>query len=242
MHIPDGYLSPQVSAGLYVVSAPFWLAAVRKVRKSLPQNHVPLLAMLSAFSFLIMMFNMPLPGGTTGHAIGGVLIAILVGPWAAVIALTLTLAVQAFFFGDGGILALGANSFNLAIVMPLMGYFLFRLIAGNAAPSSRRFSIAAAVGAYIGINIAAAAVAFELGIQPILHHLPDGTPLYCPFHLSVTIPAMMIPHLTIVGAAEAIITGAVIKFLGTNHPELFPSEIAAETTVKPAEEKKGGER
>lgn len=221
MHIPDGYISPHTSGIFYALTAPLWWLSLRAVRTRLKQPHIPLLAILAAFSFLIMMFNIPLPGGTTGHAVGGVLIAILVGPRPALIAITLTLAIQALFFGDGGILALGANAFNLGFVMPLVGYFVFRAIAGASEPASRRFITAAAIGAYIGLNAAALAVALELGIQPLLHHLPDGTPLYCPFTTSVTVPAMMIPHLTVGGAAEALITGGVIAFLGRYHRELF---------------------
>ncbi len=221
MHIPDGYLSPQSAAALYVVSAPLWALSLRSVRGRLRQRRVALLALLSAFSFLVMMFNIPLPGGTTGHAAGGVLIAILVGPWAALMALTLALAVQALFFGDGGLLALGANAFNIGFVMPFAGYLVFRLLGGAAGPGDRRFAIAAAAGGYVGINVAALFVAIELGLQPILHHLPDGTPLYAPFALGVTIPAMVLPHLVIAGAAEAILTGGVVAFLGTYHPELF---------------------
>jgi len=221
MHIPDGYLSPQSAAALYVVSAPLWALSLRSVRGRLRQRRVALLALLSAFSFLVMMFNIPLPGGTTGHAAGGVLIAILVGPWAALMALTLALAVQALFFGDGGLLALGANAFNIGFVMPFAGYLVFRLLRGAAGPGDRRFAIAAAAGGYVGINVAALFVAIELGLQPILHHLPDGTPLYAPFALGVTIPAMVLPHLVIAGAAEAILTGGVVAFLGTYHPELF---------------------
>jgi len=221
MHIPDGYLSPQSAAALYVVSAPLWALSLRSVRGRLRQRRVALLALLSAFSFLVMMFNIPLPGGTTGHAAGGVLIAILVGPWAALMALTLALAVQALFFGDGGLLALGANAFNIGFVMPFAGYLVFRLLGGAAGPGDRRFAIAAAAGGYVGINVAAFFVAIELGLQPILHHLPDGTPLYAPFALGVTIPAMVLPHLVIAGTAEAILTGGVVAFLGTYHPELF---------------------
>ena len=95
LHIPDGYLSPHTSGLLYIISIPLWGHSLKKIRKEMNQRHIPLLAMLAAFSFLIMMFNIPLPGGTTGHAIGGVLIAILLGPWPALLALTLALAVQA---------------------------------------------------------------------------------------------------------------------------------------------------
>ncbi len=221
MHIPDGYLSPQTSGLLYIISAPLWWLSLRRIRSSFNRRHLPLLALLAAFSFLVMMFNVPLPGGTTGHAVGGVLIAVLVGPWPAMVAVTLALAIQALFFGDGGLLSLGANSFNLAFVMPMTGYLVFRAISGGSPPSSRRFATAAALGGYAGMNIAALLVAVELGIQPILHHLPDGTPLYCPYNLKVAVTAMMIPHLTVGGAAEAIVTGAVIAFLGRYHPELF---------------------
>lgn len=225
MHIPDGYISPHTSAAFYLVSTPLWYLSLRAIRTRLKQRHIPLLAILAAFSFLVMMFNIPLPGGTTGHAVGGVLIAILVGPWPALIAVTLTLVIQALFFGDGGILALGANAFNLGFVMPVAGYLVFRTVAGTAPPSSRRFIAAAAIGAYVGLNAAALTVALELGMQPALHHLPDGTPLYCPFTTAVTIPAMLIPHLTVGGAAEAVITGGVITFLGRYHGELFDIDV-----------------
>jgi cobalt/nickel transport system permease protein len=221
MHIPDGYLSPHTAGAFYVVSAPLWALSLRSVRSRLHERRVALLSLLSAFSFLVMMFNIPLPGGTTGHAVGSVLVAILVGPWAALLAVTLALAVQALFFGDGGILALGANSFNMGFVMPLAGYLAFRMLRGSSGPGDRRFSIAAATGGYVGINVAALLVAIELGIQPILHHSPGGTPLYAPFALGVTIPAMVLPHLTVAGAAEAILTGGVAAFLGKYHPELF---------------------
>lgn len=221
MHIPDGYISPQTSGVLYLASIPLLGLSTRIVRSRMRQSHIPLLALLAAFSFLIMMFNIPLPGGTTGHAVGGVLVAVLVGPWPAILALTLALAVQAIFFGDGGIIALGANIFNLAFVMPFTGYLVFRMLAGRSRPGDRRFALAAALGGYVGVNLAAALVGFELGIQPSLHHLPDGTPLYCPYSLSVALPAMILPHLTVGGFAEALVTGGVVTFLGRYHPELF---------------------
>lgn len=235
MHIPDGYLSPQTSCVLYIVSAPLWWLSLRKIRTSFGQRHIPLLALLAAFSFLIMMFNIPLPGGTTGHAVGGVLIAILIGPWPALMALTLALTVQALFFGDGGLLALGANAFNMGFIMPFAGYLVFRIIGGSSGPSTRRFALASAAGGYVGINAAALLAALELGIQPLLHQLPGGTPLYCPFPFSVTIPAMMIPHLTIGGIAEAVITCGVATFLGKFHPELFLTRAAAQRGKAPPE-------
>jgi cobalt/nickel transport system permease protein len=231
VHIPDGYLSPLTSGSLWVIAAPLWALSLRTIRRTLRRRFIPLLAILAAFSFLIMMFNVPLPGGTTGHAVGAVLVAILVGPWPALMAVTIALAVQALLFGDGGILALGANAFNMGFLMPFAGYLVFRAIAGSTPPGTRRFSLAAAAGGYVGINVAAFFVAIELGVQPILHHLPDGTPLYCPFSLSMTLPAMMLPHLTIGGAAEAILTGGVAAFLGKYHPELFEARLGSRATA-----------
>ncbi len=238
MHIPDGYLSPHTAGALYVVAAPFWAASLRHIRRRMRSRHAPLVAMLAAFVFLVMMFNIPLPGGTTGHAAGGVLVAVIVGPWAAITAVTIALAVQALFFGDGGILALGANAANLGVVMPLLGYLVFRALRGGARPGDRRFALAAAAGGYAGINAAALGTALLLGVQPLLHHLPDGTPLYCPFHLGVTLPAMMIPHLTVAGAAEAAITGGVVAFLGRHHPEIFEAagSAASPEPAAPAKE------
>jgi cobalt/nickel transport system permease protein len=221
MHIPDGYLSPQTSGALYVAAAPLWAISLRAIRRSMGRRRLPLLALLAAFSFLVMMLNIPLPGGTTGHAVGAVLMAIIVGPWPAVMSVTIALAVQALFFGDGGLLALGANAVNMGFLMPFAGYLTFKAIGGRASSGSRRFTFAAAAGGYVGMNVAALAVALELGIQPLLSRAADGTPLYCPFPLSVTVPAMMLPHLTIAGAAEAILTGGVATFLGRHHPEIF---------------------
>src|SRR6476646_11105351 len=121
MHIPDGYLSPETCAVMYGASAPFWVMAAKRVRKVVKSRYVPLLALGSAYCFLVMMFNLPIPNGTTAHAIGGVLVAVLLGPWAAVIAVSTALLIQALFFGDGGVLAYAANCFNMALVMPMVG-------------------------------------------------------------------------------------------------------------------------
>ena len=122
MHIPDGYLSPQTCAVMYGAAVPFWVVAGRRVRRIVKTRYVPLLALGAAYCFLVMMFNVPIPDGTTAHAVGGVLVAVLLGPWAAVIAVSVALLIQALFFGDGGVLAFGANCFNMAFVMPIVGY------------------------------------------------------------------------------------------------------------------------
>ena len=127
MHIPDGYLSPSTCGAFYVAAVPIWVTAGRKVKKIVKHRYVPLLAIGAAYSFLVMMFNVPIPDGTTAHAVGAVLIAILLGPWAAVVAVSIALLIQALFFGDGGVLAYGANVVNMAFVMPMVGYGVYRL-------------------------------------------------------------------------------------------------------------------
>ncbi len=221
MHIPDGYLSPATCGTMYAISLPLWVRAGIVIRKTFTRRTVPTLALLSAFSFLIMMFNVPVPGGTTAHAVGGTLIAILLGPWAALIGESLALVVQAVFFGDGGITAIGANCFNMGFVLPFVGYFVYRAISWRSGLDTRRRWIGAAIGAYIGINVAALMAAVEFGIQPYLFHTATGVPLYCPYGLAQTIPAMLLAHSLIAGPVEAVITGGVVAFLGKYHPEMF---------------------
>src|SRR4051794_27016727 len=188
MHIPDGYLSPQTCAVMYGATAPFWVMAARRVRKVVKQRYVPLLALGAAYCFLVMMFNVPIPDGTTAHAVGGVLVAVLLGPWAAVIAVTIALAIQALFFGDGGVLAFGVNAFNMAFVMPMVGYAVYWSIARRTSLTSPRRAFAAGLGGYIGLNASALFTAVQLGLQPTLFHSANGAPLYAPFHLAQTLP------------------------------------------------------
>lgn len=229
MHIPDGYLSPVTCAVAYAAAAPFWYVAVKRVKRVLHSRVVPLLAVVSAFSFVVMMFNLPIPGGTTAHAVGMGVTAIILGPSAAIIAISIALMIQALFFGDGGITAFGANCFNMAIVGSLVAYAVYRLISGNAPIESPRRVVAAAVSGYLGINAAALFAALQFGIQPALFHDATGAPLYAPYPLSVAVPAMMLAHLTIAGAAEAIISGGIVAYLQRANPRLL--EATAKKTI-----------
>ncbi len=221
MHIPDGYLSPATAAAMYAASAPFWYRASQKIRGVLTGRSVPLIALFAALSFVIMMFNVPLPGGTTGHAVGSVLAAIVLGPWAASLAVSVALVIQAFFFGDGGILAIGANAFNMAIAMPFVGFYLYRWLSGRAALTSRRRVIAAGIAGYAAINVAALLTGVELGLQPLLFHDAAGHALYFPYPLQIAIPAMLLGHLTIAGAVEGLVTGLVLAWLQQSNPQLL---------------------
>lgn len=221
MHIPDGYLGPTTCGFFYVVMAPIWAIASKIVKKTLKAKQVPLLAIGAAFSFVIMMFNVPILGGTTGHAVGGVLVAILLGPWAASIAITVALVIQALLFGDGGVTSIGANCFNMAFVLPFAGYYIYKAISYNAPIDSSRRVIAAGIAGYIAINLAAGLTGFEFGIQPLLHHTASGQALYCPYGLNVALPMMMGEHLLVFGWVEAIVTALVIKYLQKQAPELL---------------------
>ncbi len=212
MHIPDNYLSPSTCAVMAVAMIPIWTVAVKKVKEELPKEKIPMLGICAAFSFLIMMFNIPLPGGTTGHAVGGTLIAILIGPFSACISVTVALLIQALMFGDGGILSFGANCFNMAFVLPFLGYFVYKFIKDRV-HSQKGELVGIAVGSYAGINMAALLAAIEFGIQPLLFTNAAGQALYSPYPLSVSIPAMTIPHLLVAGVLEAVFTVAIFVFI-----------------------------
>lgn len=216
MHIPDNYLSPSTCAAIGTIMVPVWMRAVKKVKKEVSKRKMPILGICAAVSFLAMMFNIPLPGGTTAHAVGAVLIAILVGPYAACISVTIALLIQALFFGDGGILALGANCFNMAFVMPFLGYYVFKFIKGRIKSDKGEY-IAAFVGGYVGILAAAFFTALEFGIQPMLFKDAAGAAIYCPYALNISIPAMIIPHL-LVGILEGVVTAGVYSYVKKMSP------------------------
>jgi len=222
MHIPDGYLAPAVAIALAVPTVPVWGLATQRVKKVLDNRTVPLLAIFSALSFTVMMFNVPVPGGTTAHGVGGTLIAVVLGPWAAVIAVSTALILQALFFGDGGILAIFANCLNMAIILPFVGYATYRLIAAGAPTLSTRRAIAAGIGAYVGISVAALAVGIELGIEPLLFS-SGGHALYSPYGLREAIPAMLAAHMLGASIVEGLITGLGVAYLQRRHPEYLTS-------------------
>ncbi|HUK32744.1 MAG TPA: cobalt transporter CbiM, partial [Vicinamibacterales bacterium] len=202
-------------------SIPFWSVAMRRLKHRLMSRFVPLLSLFAAFSFVIMMFNLPLPGGTTGHAVGMGVATIVLGPSGSIIAISVALFIQAFFFGDGGITALGANCFNMAIVGSLVAWATYRLLSGCAPLVSPRRVIAAGLAGYTAINVAALCAAIEFGIQPLLFHDASGAPLYAPYPLRIAIPAMMIGHLTFAGLAEFIVSAGVVAYLQRNEPWLL---------------------
>lgn len=229
MHIPDNYLSPETCAVMTAAMVPVWVHAVKTVKKEIPKEKMPMLGVGAAFSFTGMMFNIPLPGGTTGHAVGGTLVSSLLGPQAACISITIALLLQALLFGDGGILAFGANCFNIAFVLPFVGYAVYKLMLKLKANDY----VAIAVGSYFGINAAALMTAIEFGVQPYLFTDSSGQALYCPYGLDVAIPAMMIGHLTLFGGAEVVFTTAIYAFIKKTSPSMIaqPAFAKADQTA-----------
>jgi len=226
LHIPDGYLSPVTSAILFALVLPFWIKGVRDLRARVNAQTIPLVALMAAFSFIIMMFNVPLPGGTTGHAVGAAIAGIVLGPGVATIAVSIALIIQALVFGDGGILAIGANCFTMAVAMPYVADAIYRAIVGAGEPQRVRSLVGGAVAGYVSLAVAALLTAFLFGIQPALYTDAAGTPLYAPYPLSVAIPAMMIPHLAVACPVEALLTVAILGYLWSARPALLTSQAA----------------
>ena len=205
MHIPDGYLSPATVATSYAITIPLWVYGFKKLKEKLNEETLPLLGALTALSFIIMMFNVPVPGGTSGHAIGAALIAILFGPWIGFISVSLVLLIQAIIFGDGGISAWAVNSFAMGFVASFVGFYTFKLL-------KEKTKFAPFIAGYVSIVAASFIVALVLGIQPIFWS-ENGHPLYFPFDLKVTVPALVGAHMLFFGIVEGIFTQLIYNFL-----------------------------
>ncbi|MEO1959268.1 MAG: cobalt transporter CbiM [Nautiliaceae bacterium] len=202
MHIPDGYISPTTAVVSYLVAIPLWMYGFKKLKEKLNEETLPIIAALSALSFVIMMFNIPVPGGTTAHAVGAVAIAILFGPWVAFVSVSLVLLIQAVVFGDGGISAFAINSLAMGFVGGFVGYYVFNFLKDKT-------KYAPFIAGYLGILVSAIVIGFVLGIQPLFWS-ENGKPLYFPFDLKTTLSAMIGVHL-IIGIAEGILTQIVYK-------------------------------
>ena len=212
MHIPDGYLSPLTCGATYAISLGVIAISVKKVSKELDERKIPLVALGSAFSFVIMMFNIPIPGGTTGHCIGGTLLAIILGPYLSSISMFLSLLIQALLFGDGGVTTLGANSLTMAIAMPFIGYSLYNLFTKNNSSIKSKI-VASLFASYLSTGFSAFFSSLILGIQPIIAKDGNGLPLYFPFPLKITIPAIVLPHLLFFGFVEGVMTALVLNYI-----------------------------
>lgn len=205
MHIPDGFLSPQTYLPAWGVATVAWAWAGRGLAKHLDETLVPRLAMLTALSYALGLIMLPLPGGTSGHAIGVAALALVFGVRLAFLAYSGVLLLQALLFGAGGITALGVNALALGLVGASVTVGLRRLLAPLGD------TIAVAIAAFVSLQVSALLIAVVLGIQPLIAHRPDGTPLFFPLGLSVTLPAILLPHL-LIGIGEATLSVFVWRY------------------------------
>lgn len=206
MHLPDGFLSAKIWISMMGISAGTITAAVMIANRKLTERHIPLLGVLSAFVFAAQMLNFPVAGGTSGHFMGTALVAILVGPWAAVLIMTTILLVQCFVFQDGGLTALGANIFNMGVVAGFIGYYFFYAITSLIGNKKGVF-IGAGIGAWFSIIASSACCAFELALS--------GT-----VPLKVSLVAMVGTH-AIIGVVEGLITFMALNFIMKVMPDLL---------------------
>jgi cobalt/nickel transport system permease protein len=211
-HIPDGFLSPPVLAGTAAASIAALAVATRRSRATLGEREAPVLGAATAFIFAAQMLNFPLGAGTSAHLLGGTLAAILLGPWSAMLVLFAVVLIQALLFQDGGIAALGANTLNLAVLGPGVGWLVFRWGNALAGPGRRRLLVAAALAAYGSTAVVGGAVAVELAFSGIV---PAG-------------PALLVvggSH-AIVGLAEAGLTVMILAGVARSRPELLARAAA----------------
>lgn len=207
MHIPDGFLSVATVATTCVVSAGGVGNAVRVANKKLGEKQVPLMGVLAAFIFAAQMLNFPIAGGTSGHLIGAALAAILLGPWASVLILSCVLIAQCLIFQDGGLLALGANIFNMGIVASFGGYYLYHLATSFLGSERRGKLIGGFVAAWGSVFLASIVCAIELAVS-------GAAPI------GVVLPAMAGFH-ALIGIGEGLITGAVLSLVLATRPDLL---------------------
>lgn len=198
MHIPDGFVSPLVSVTTGAFSIGALSFALKKTKEDLEEKQVPLLGAMAAFIFAGQTINFYIFGGTSGHLIGAVLSSVIFGPWAAMIVMTSVLVIQCFVFQDGGIVALGANIFNMAVAAPLIGYLIYTNL--------KKTQLAIFMAGIISVLVAALFASLELAVSGIIS-------------LKVVLPAMAFWHFFI-GLGEGLITVAVVKYLFKVKPSL----------------------
>jgi len=205
MHIPDGFISPKIYIPAFGAAAVLWAYGLKRMKHDLDDEAVPRVAVMTAFSFVLMMIMIPLPGGTSAHAAGVGILAALFGVWLCFLSVSLVLLLQALLFGAGGITTLPVNALAMGLAGGAAAAVAYRLLR----PLSERAGLFAA--GWLSMTVPALLLALVLGVQPLLGHGPGGTPLYFPFGLSITLPAVLIPH-ALVGIGEGMLTLFVVLF------------------------------
>jgi cobalt/nickel transport system permease protein len=207
LHSPDGFLSFPVALVMWVVAGAAIAVAVRKTNETFDERMVPLMGVMAAFIFSAQMFNFPVAGGTSGHLLGGVLAAVLLGPWAGTLVMACVIAVQALVLQDGGLLVMGANIVNMGVIGTLGGYAVYRALCPVFGGEERGRLPAAGIAAFLAVVAGAAAMAFELAISGYTS-------------LAIALPAMVGVH-ALIGIGEALITVAALAFIQVTRADLF---------------------
>ena len=213
MHIPDGWVDPVFLIITWILTIIILAISLRKLR-DIDETRIAYMAVLSGTIFVAQMLNFPIIGGTSGHLLGGVLAASIVGPCGGVLVVTVVLLIQALLFADGGILALGTNIFNMGIVGVFIGYFIIRYLMLNQDPKTNRIRYYGGVfiGSLLSVVGASFLAAIEIGI-PIINN-----PAAIPF--TVALPTILIYHI-LIGIGEGIITCAIVLYFNTIEMNVF---------------------
>ncbi len=214
MHIADGIMAPPIWALGYVIAIPVLAYAIRRTRDDLGEAQIPLLGVLAAGIFVAQMLNFPIGGGTTGHLIGAALAAILLGPYAMILIITVVLIIQALLFGDGGVTALGLNILNMAIVGGGVAYIIYYAFNRNGPNKHKaRWYGSTFIAAWAAVVTGALACAAELGASAAVN--PEyGVPLW------IAAPAMGVTHI-VIGIGEGVVTVLVVAFIAAVRPEII---------------------
>lgn len=208
MHIPDGFINATTSLGAGLISVGGLSFALRRAKEFMEERRAPLAGLLAAFIFALQMLNFPVAAGTSGHFMGGLLAAVLVGPWVAVLVMAVVLAMQALLFADGGLTALGLNILNLALLAPLAGWIAFVGVR-KVLPSGRR-SVVFASGVAAALSVLAAASGF------VIQYALGGTGSAA---VGTVAGAMAAVHL-VIGIGEGVITAFAVSALMAVRPDL----------------------
>ncbi|MDI6749114.1 MAG: energy-coupling factor ABC transporter permease [Rhodocyclaceae bacterium] len=205
MHIPDGFLSPQTYLPATLLAVGTWVWAARGLKSRLDETLLPRLAMVTALAYALGLVMLPLPGGTSAHLIGVAMLALLFGWRLAFLAYSGVLLLQALLFGAGGLTALPVNALAMGFIGSGTALIIFRLVKRS------NESVAVLLSAWASVILPGIVIALVLGLQPLIAHKPDGSPLFFPFGWSITLPAILIPH-ALIGLAEAALTLFVWRY------------------------------
>lgn len=203
MHIPDGFLDPWICGAMYVISIAVIIYSSKKMRGKLSGKRAPLIGVVAAGIFAAQMLNWPIPGGTSAHFVGGGIAGIILGPFAGCLSIASVLTIQCLVFGDGGITALGANIFNMAVIGPFLGYGIYKAL--------QKFhrDLASFLSGWFAIWVGAVACGIEIGLSSIFH-----------YSIGTTVMVMGMGH-GLLGIVEGVITMLVIRYLASSNPDLI---------------------